>query len=223
MVASGIEGLTQSSSSLELLNRFKELQKARFDRADKDDSGGLSFREFAKARAHHIEGRELSAALPKLKANFARLDKDKSGELSFAELTGDKPGPRPGPPKISPRVLTELLTHLSDRANTVADRREAAFNTADTDQSGGLSLEEFSAARDARLPDAGPAVRPSNEEVFARKDRDGDGELTLAEIGPGRAKMRLRHALMSLLLEQQEIRTEADQKTNALVQPAGAA
>lgn len=59
----------------------------------------------------------------------------------------------------------------------------AKFKESDTDQSGGLSLDEFSKAHESSLlGSANSAGRPSVEEVFSKLDGDGDGEVTEAEF-----------------------------------------
>lgn len=58
----------------------------------------------------------------------------------------------------------------------------AKFEAADADKSGGLSLDEFKGLQaDSPLGSAKPAGAPSAEEMFAKLDADGDGQLTAAE------------------------------------------
>lgn len=63
------------------------------------------------------------------------------------------------------------------------------FAEDDTDGSGGLSLEEFSAAHEAREAEgpggseaASGAEKLSAEEMFAEMDEDGDGQVTEEEM-----------------------------------------
>lgn len=59
----------------------------------------------------------------------------------------------------------------------------AKFEAGDTDNSGGLSLEEFKSAKANSPPSAArPAGAPSAEEAFGKIDTDGDGEITKAEF-----------------------------------------
>lgn len=64
-----------------------------------------------------------------------------------------------------------------------AAMREQMMAKADTDSSGGLSIEEFSeAAANRPMGGAGSAEGKSIEDIFAEIDADGDGELTSAEM-----------------------------------------
>ncbi|GGB62797.1 hypothetical protein GCM10011316_38350 [Roseibium aquae] len=59
------------------------------------------------------------------------------------------------------------------------ERMTERFNTADTDGSKGLSLDEFNkASKDNPLNRAGSAAGLSREELFAELDADGSGEVT---------------------------------------------
>ena len=55
------------------------------------------------------------------------------------------------------------------------------FSDADSDSSGGLSIEEFEAAGADQLQSSGKTV----EEAFSSLDADGDGNLTQQELGQG--------------------------------------
>lgn len=82
------------------------------------------------------------------------------------------------------------------------------FAADDTDKSGGLSLEEFTAAHETR--GAGPANSagaPSAEEIFSKLDSDGDGEVTLSEMEankPKRPPAEFSPDMFSSLLSAQE-------------------
>ncbi|MFV3076175.1 hypothetical protein [Niveispirillum fermenti] len=82
-------------------------------------------------------------------------------------------------------------------------RAQEKFQAADADGSGGLSLEEFSAAgpkgADANARAAG---RPSAEDMFASLDSDGDGNLTQAEMET--AFQRMGDGTRRTLLDAQE-------------------
>lgn len=71
-------------------------------------------------------------------------------------------------------------------------RAQERFEAADTDKSGGLSLEEFQASgpKDAEKAGRSGGNRPSAEEMFARMDSDGDGSLTQTEMETAFQSMR---------------------------------
>lgn len=71
-------------------------------------------------------------------------------------------------------------------------RAQERFEAADTDKSGGLSLEEFQTAgpKDADKAGRSGGNRPSAEEMFARMDGDGDGSLTQTEMETAFQSMR---------------------------------
>lgn len=64
-----------------------------------------------------------------------------------------------------------------------AAMREQMMAKADTDSSGGLSIEEFTeVAANRPMGGAESAEGKSVEDIFAEIDADGDGELTSAEM-----------------------------------------
>lgn len=71
-------------------------------------------------------------------------------------------------------------------------RAQERFEAADTDKSGGLSLEEFQASgpKDAEKAGRSGGNRPSAEDMFARMDSDGDGSLTQTEMETAFQSMR---------------------------------
>ncbi len=101
--------------------------------------------------------------------------------------------------------------------------RERMYQRADQDQSGGLSLAEFSqmAARRQGTPPANSAASPAEptrgggttqaasavQDMFTRIDRDGDGSLSRAELEAGRPNpgtaARLDSATLSALISTQ--------------------
>ena len=65
----------------------------------------------------------------------------------------------------------------------MAAMREQMMAKADTDSSGGLSIEEFTeVAANRPMGGAESAEGKSVEDIFAEIDADGDGELTSAEM-----------------------------------------
>lgn len=88
--------------------------------------------------------------------------------------------------------------------------RGQRFAAADTDGSGGLSLQEFEAAASANpVTQAKFAGGANGAAAFARLDADGDGSVTMAELPAGRLKSMGPGAFgpgaMSTLLGLQEI------------------
>ncbi len=87
------------------------------------------------------------------------------------------------PPPPSPAMITAVFEEMdTDRDGRVTraefDAHHAnVVGAADTDGSGGLSLEEF------RALDAERARRRADD-AFRHFDRDGNGEVTLAELPP---------------------------------------
>ena len=81
-------------------------------------------------------------------------------------------------------------------------QRQALFQNADTDSSGGLSLEEFKAVGptdsngNVIVP---PEGAPSVEDIYASLDADGDGSLTQAEIEAGPPQGAAKPGSQSLL------------------------
>ena len=65
--------------------------------------------------------------------------------------------------------------------------RAAAFEQADADKSGGLSLQELESARaESPFGGANSAGSPSTEEIFAQLDADGNGEVSSTEFTSAR-------------------------------------
>lgn len=79
--------------------------------------------------------------------------------------------------------LSSGMLDFSSIQAQIKDRMTERFNTADTDGSKGLSLDEFNkASKDNPLSRAGSASGMSSAELFAELDSDGSGEVTGGEI-----------------------------------------
>ncbi|CTQ76543.1 EF-hand domain-containing protein [Roseibium alexandrii] len=75
--------------------------------------------------------------------------------------------------------LSSGMMDFSSIQAQIKERMTERFNSADTDGSNGLSLEEFNeASKDSPLNRAGSASGLSSEELFAELDTDGNGEVT---------------------------------------------
>lgn len=111
-------------------------------------------------------------------------------------------------------------------ASSGVSRQQAAqqrFQAADTDQSGGLSLEEFQAAgpKDANAAKR-PAGGPSAEDMFKSMDTDSDGSVTQAEMESSFQRMhsKTRGALLSA---QEQSGSTSDSTGTASAQGMGGA
>ncbi len=102
------------------------------------------------------------------------------------------------------------------RAVPTKEQREQQFLKADTDGSGGLSIEEFEQGAPADALAKLASSGPSAENLFKRMDRDGNGELTQGEIENGKPKFD--SANMSVLIQLQSAGdTETDQSLAKLL------
>ena len=153
----------------------------RFERVDADGSGDLSFDEFANAhRARAEAAGQPAPSAEQLKEAFNRIDRNADGSLS----------------------KREVAAHLKDARQS---RFEARFDRVDTDNSGDIDLDEFSAARKSRAKAAGrPAPTEDQlQDAFDRIDRDEDGALSKREI-VAQHRERLAADFLRSLIEIQE-------------------
>ncbi|MGA0845478.1 MAG: EF-hand domain-containing protein [Luteolibacter sp.] len=114
-------------------------------KADEDKDGTLSREEFdAMPRLSQLSDEKRTKL-------FERLDKDGDGKLSHNEVRRNSAPMREARPEPPVQRLAEL----------------------DTDQSGGVSMEEFMAG-----PLASKLPSERIERIFQRLDQDGDGQIT---------------------------------------------
>lgn len=79
--------------------------------------------------------------------------------------------------------ISGSIPDFSALRERLQERISEKINGADTDGSGGLSIEEFSQLAENRpVNPAKSADKPSIEEIFARLDADQSGEITKAEF-----------------------------------------
>ena len=110
---------------------------------------------------------------------------------------------------------------LRDR---IQERGAEKFKSADTDASGGLSIEEFEKlAASRQVNQANSADKPSPADIFAKLDRDGDGELTKSEFKEGLQERtdkfsKVAPNLISVLLQAQEQNTAGEKKVDLIGQ-----
>jgi hypothetical protein len=131
---------------------MQQMREARFAKADKDGSGGLSLEEFrAGAPAGSSRDQAGSAGRadgPNLEQIYATLDGDGDGSLTAAEMEAGRPkGPPPGgPPPGGPppggalsgdmmSLLLQSLSETDEAASTTATTSATATGTQSTAES----------------------------------------------------------------------------------------
>ena len=139
---------------------------------------------------------DVSEAKAKEEARFKAIDTDGDGVVSADEFAATnprelfaslRPGGERGPREARRRAAGERRSAQRDRVRGAKERRKAeqgerqrtarreAFETADTDDDGQLSTEEYE-----DMPAAVEAER--RRAMFARLDANGDGSLTPEEF-----------------------------------------
>ncbi len=147
---------------------MQQMREARFAKADKDGSGGLSLEEFrAGAPAGSSRDQAGSAGRadgPNLEQIYATLDGDGDGSLTAAEMEAGRPkGPPPGgPPPCGPppggalsgdmmSLLLQSLSETDEAASTTASTTATTSATATGTQSTAESMSENPGMRAAAL------------------------------------------------------------------------
>lgn len=152
----------------------------------------------ASADAQHRRGTiDLDALLTETNERFDAIDTNSDGMLSDAEFVAAEVSPEVGPGRRGPHG-----PKFGMRGDDDGERRAALFAEADTDDSGELSADEFTALPEAmaRLARGKHFTRLDDDEdgfvsqeefqsrynKLAALDTDGDGSVTRAELGEGR-------------------------------------
>lgn len=151
----------------------------RFSAADRDGDGKLN-RE------------EVQAGMPRFPMErFDAVDLDGDGALTLEELAQSRNRSTPEGDHRSGRAgMVERLDRDGDGEISLdefravrPDMTEERFSAVDTNRSGGISRSEFRAAAGERRDPA--ERREFLERVFAERDGDGDGALSLEEAQGG--------------------------------------
>lgn len=126
--------------------------------------------------------------LPKIEEPVVEVDERKDSEKTDDAFAGafsvmaPEPEPQPEPepelePEPEPEPETETESELEPEPETEVEPEptlDDAFAAADTDNSGGLSVQEIADATGMGLEEA--------EKIHAEADTDGDGQVTLEEL-----------------------------------------
>ncbi|TBN51727.1 hypothetical protein EYR15_12480 [Hansschlegelia quercus] len=162
-VSMSISGLSSGSSSVISSLLMKSL--------DKDSSGAASLEEF-KSVGQSLPSGSIDQSDEALSSAFSSLDADSDGSLTESEIAT-------GLAKFSQESATALLGEQEAGGPPPpppgGQDEQSFFTQADSDGSGSVSLDEFTAA--------GPksASTEKAEELFSSIDTDGDGELSQTE------------------------------------------
>ena len=144
-----------------------------FDSTDTNGDGALSLDEFG-AIGQNVQGGSNGLGSDSIQSLFSAIDTDSDGKISKTEA-------KTAFDKLSNAMQSQLLSvqEQAGRGSSPKDR----FASADTDASGGLSLDEFKAAATKNVP---PGVDAPDEDkltaLFKAIDKDGDGTVTEDEM-----------------------------------------
>jgi Ca2+-binding EF-hand superfamily protein len=179
MSIGGVSGSMPDYSSMRA--QMQDALSERFKADDTDESGGLSLEEFTEAQANRTQGSNgpanIAGKAPPAEEMFAQLDADGDGQVTETELSDAMPPAPQG--SFSTDTLQALLAAQEEQ---MSER----FAAADTDQSGELSLDEFTEMEANRPKGPGGPEKaggpPPAEEVFDELDLNGDGQVSEAEL-----------------------------------------
>lgn len=190
--------ISSGSLSSALLQQMQQARLAMFQKADTDESGGLSLEEFKAAGPKDEQGNAIAppSGAPSVEDIFASLDSDGDGSLTQSEMDagfGQKTGQNNQQSLLSSDMMTHLLSQLSD------EETQSIFSTADQDGDGSLTQEEFDAAVETivtsaleEMPAGGPPPggakggseeeETSSSQVYDALDTNQDGTVSLEEL-----------------------------------------
>jgi Ca2+-binding EF-hand superfamily protein len=175
-----------SISSLGLTTN--QLQWPTFASSDTNGDGSISLQEFTAA-GQNLPGSINSLGNDAVQNLFSAIDADGDGQISRSEATSAFD-------KLSSAIQNQLL-QVQEQGQSAA-QPGGFFASADTDNSGGLSFDEFSAAVTQNLP-AG-ASAPTTDQLqnrFNALDTNGDGQLSQSELKAGHGHHHHHHAAAS--------------------------
>jgi Ca2+-binding EF-hand superfamily protein len=153
-----------------------------FDSTDTNGDGALSLDEFS-AIGQNVQGGSNGLGSDNIQSLFSAIDTDSDGKISKTEA-------KTAFDKLSTAMQSQLL-QIQEQSGGGQSPKDV-FASADTDGSGGLSLDEFKAAAAAHVPPGAQA--PDDDTLTARfkaMDKDGDGTLSQDEM---KAAHRHHHA-----------------------------
>lgn len=175
--------ISSNSLSYTLLQQAQQAQKQQFQKADTDQSGGLSLSEFT---ASAPAGSTDTSALETM---FTSFDGDSDGNLSESEIeTGLAAQKPPSQSLLSSDTMMQLLAGMEEKLTEF-------FNAADQDGDGSLSESEFTTAFESSGASAPPPSSPppaqgggsggsssQSSEVYDALDTNKDGTVSLDEL-----------------------------------------
>jgi Ca2+-binding EF-hand superfamily protein len=143
-----------------------------FQSTDTDGDDELSLQEFGAA-GQNVPGGISSLGSQDLQSLFSAIDANSDGQISRGEATSAFS-------KLSNAVQSQLLG-VQEQSGPLSP--QSLFASADTDGSGGLSIDEFKASVTQNLPDG--ATAPNDDQLqsaFNKIDTNGDGQLSQSEL-----------------------------------------
>lgn len=145
---------------------LQQLQQSLFQKADTNTDGSLTLDEFTATGSEKSAGSASTTDKAKAEKLFKSIDANGDDKVSGDELGSFFT-------KLSSSTQSSLL-QIQQQGG--ADHASDFLSRADTDEDGGLNLDEFTAA--------GPkgASADKSKEIFGEIDADGDGTVTKDEL-----------------------------------------